>query len=245
MEQPIGFKKELEGKHLVCKLHKALYGLKQAPRAWFDKLKDSLHQIGFQSSKAVKRILRYLKGSTNEGIMLRRSETLALTGFSDADWANDPDDRRSRTGFCIYLGRNIVTWCSKKQHTVSRSSTEAEYRSLAQVATEVLWLKSLLTELKIQSPHSPTLWCDNLSTVALSANPVLHSRTNHIELDLYFVREKVVSKELIVNHVPAIDQVADVLTKALSAQYFQRLKKKTNSHPTRIRLKSSIFTFQG
>lgn len=88
--------------------------------------------------KAVKRILKYLKGSKDEGIMPKRSQTLALTGFSDADRANDPDDRRSTTGFCIYFGKNIVTWCTKKQHTVFRSSTEAEYRSLAQTAAEVL-----------------------------------------------------------------------------------------------------------
>ncbi|KAL5564064.1 hypothetical protein UlMin_033811 [Ulmus minor] len=179
-----------------------------------------------QHWKAVKRILRYLKGTTDEGILMQGSKVLSLTGFCDADWGNDLCDRRSTTGYCIYLGRNVISWCSKKQHVVSRSSTEAEYRSLANATSEILWLQSLLSELKVHFRYPPTLWCDNMSTISLSANPVLHSRTKHMELDLYFVREKVIAKELEVNHVPSIDQVADVFTKPLSAQFFNRLKGK-------------------
>ena len=149
-----------------------------------------------------------------------------LTGFCDADWGNDLCDRRSTTGYCFYLGNNVVSWSSKKQHVVSRSSTEAEYRSLANATSELLWLQSLLAELKVQVRNIPVLWCDNMITISLSANPVLHSRTKHIELDLYFVREKVIAKEIEVNHVPSVDQVADVFTKPLSAQFFQRMKKK-------------------
>ncbi|KAL5543508.1 hypothetical protein UlMin_007292, partial [Ulmus minor] len=176
--------------------------------------------------KAVKRILRYLKGTSEEGILLKRSETLNLTGFCDADWGNDLCDRRSTTGYCIFLGRNVVSWSSKKQAVVSRSSTEAEYRSLANATSELIWLQSLLSELKVEIRNPPVLWCDNMSTISLSANPILHSRTKHIELDLYFVREKVMAKELDVHHVPTIDQVADIFTKPLSAQFFQRLKHK-------------------
>ncbi|KAL5565260.1 hypothetical protein UlMin_028424 [Ulmus minor] len=81
--------------------------------------------------KAVKRILRYLNETTDEGIVLGKSNTLSLTGFCDADWGNDLCDRRSTTGYCIYLSRSVVSWSSRKQHVVSRSSTESEYRSLA------------------------------------------------------------------------------------------------------------------
>ncbi|KAL5564518.1 hypothetical protein UlMin_027682 [Ulmus minor] len=134
--------------------------------------------------------------------------SLKLTASDD--WGNDLCDRRSTTGYCFYLGNNVISWSSKKQHVVSRSSTEAEYR----------------TELNVQVGNIPVLWCDNMSTISLSANPVLHSRTKHIELDLYFVREKVIAKEIEVNHVPSVDQVADVFTKPLSTQFFQRMKKK-------------------
>ncbi|KAL5539517.1 hypothetical protein UlMin_045196 [Ulmus minor] len=139
-----------------------------------------------QHWKAIKRILRYLKGSIDEGIFMKGSRVLSLTGFYDADWGNDLCNRRSTTGYCIYLGRNVVSWSSKKQHVVSRSSIEAEYRSLANATSEMLWLQSLLSELKVEFRNSPILWYDNMSTVSLSANPILHFRTKHMELDLYW-----------------------------------------------------------
>ncbi|KAL5559983.1 hypothetical protein UlMin_036194 [Ulmus minor] len=106
---------------------------------------------------SVKRILRYLKGTSEEGILLRRSETLNLTRFCDADWGNDLCDRRSTTGYCIFLGRNVVSWSSKKQAVVSRSSTEVEYRSLANATSELIWLQSLLNELKVEIRNPPVL----------------------------------------------------------------------------------------
>ncbi|KAL5564579.1 hypothetical protein UlMin_027743 [Ulmus minor] len=91
----------------------------------------------YRSIKAVKRILRYLKGTMDEGILIRRSKTLALTGYCDANWGNDLDNRRSNTCYCIYLGNSLVSWSSKKQTVVSRSSTKAEYRSLANATSEI------------------------------------------------------------------------------------------------------------
>jgi histone deacetylase 1/2 len=168
--------------------------------------------------KAVKRILRYLKGTLSHGLLINPSTTgppFSLCAYSDADWATDQDDRRSVSGSCIYFGPNLVSWASKKQPLVARSSTEAEYRSMANTTAELLWIQSLLHELQVPF-YTPTLLCDNLSAVSLSHNPVLHSKTKHLELDIHFVREKVLSKQLNVLHVPACDQLADPLTKPLS-----------------------------
>ena len=147
--------------------------------------------------KAVKRILRYLKGTIGQGIIFRRSNTLNLTCFSNEDWGNDVD-HRSTIGFCIFLSNNIVFWCSKKQQMVSRSNIESEYRSLANAASKLIWIQSLLIELKIKQNTSSTVWCDNLSTIALSENPILHSKTKYKELYLHFVQEKMLQKELVV-----------------------------------------------
>lgn len=111
----------------------------------------------------------------------------------------------------MYFGSNLFAWYSKKQH--SRSSTKAKYRSLEHLAAKITWIQSLLSELKIAISRAPMIWCDNLSTVMLAANHVLHARTKHIKLVLYFVQEKVLKKLVEVCHVPSIGQTADVLTK--------------------------------
>lgn len=146
--------------------------------------------------KAVKMISRYLRGTLDYGPHMKRSSRLNVTALCDADEASDPDDKRSTSGYCVYLGPNLISWCSKKQHTISRSSTEAEYRSLANDVAEITWVTSLLGKLHIVVSSLPVVWCDNLSTVQLSANPVLHAQTKHMEFDLCFVREKVLQKKI-------------------------------------------------
>ena len=174
---------------------------------------------------AAKRILRYLKGTLHKGILFQPGP-LALTAFTDVDWAGDPSDRRSTSGIIVFLGHNPITWLAKKQHTVSRSSTEAEYRSLATGAAELAWLRQVLCDLKLFLPFAPLIWCDNNSALALASNPVFHGRTKHIEVDYHFVREKVVRGDLLLQFISTHDQLADIFTKALpSTRFFQLCSK--------------------
>jgi hypothetical protein len=119
-----------------------------------------------------------------------------------------------------------VSWSAKKQAVVSRSSTEAEYRSLAVTTAELFWLRMLFKEISIPLTMAPVLWCDNLSALALASNPVFHARTKHIEVDYHFVREKVLNRDIIVKFISTHDQVADVFTKGLSSARFLFLKSK-------------------
>ena len=185
-----------------------------------------MHKPQIHHWKAVKRILRYLAGTSTHGLLLTPSPNYSITGFSDSDWATDLDDRKSTTGYCIFVGRNLVSWSSKKQKAVSRSSTEAEYRSIAAALADITWIQTLLTELRIPSSSTPIIHSDNLGAVHIAANPVLHSRSKHFELDLHFVRDRVQHKQLLVVHLPSQFQIADVLTKPLSGTMFQKFKDK-------------------
>ncbi|KAG8480392.1 hypothetical protein CXB51_025103 [Gossypium anomalum] len=175
--------------------------------------------------KAVKRILRYLQGMLDYGLHFYQTSKFVLEGYSDSSWGSDVDDRRSTSSYCIFLGGNPIFWSSRKQQVVSRLTVEAEYRSLANVIVELVWLQSLLAELSVSVQKKTLVWCDSSTTVAVAGNPVLHSKFKHVELDVFFVREKVASGVLQVGHVPSEGQVADVLTKPLSALLFTKFRR--------------------
>jgi hypothetical protein len=169
----------------------------------------------------VKRILRYVRGTTHKGLQLRRSSTPSLTAYSDADWAGCPDTRRSTSGFCVFFGDSLVSWSSKRQSVVSRSSAEAEYRGVANAAAECCWLRHLLGELHVKLDKATLVYCDNISAVYLSKNPLHHGRAKHVELDVHFVREKVAVGDIRVAHIPTRQQLADIMTKGLPTALFE------------------------
>ena len=168
----------------------------------------------------VKRILCYVKGTLDAGLYLGVGSVDTLTAYSDADWAGCPDSRRSTSGYCVYLGDNLVSGSSKRQTTVSRSSAEAEYRAVAHVVAECCWLRQLLHELHVTLAKATVVYCDNVSAVYMTSNPVHHRRTKHIEIDIHFVREKVALGEIRVLHVPSSHQYADIMTKGLPVQLY-------------------------
>ncbi|XP_019087495.1 PREDICTED: uncharacterized protein LOC109127346 [Camelina sativa] len=170
--------------------------------------------------KAFKRILRYIKGTICHDIHIYRSSVTGLVAYSDADWAGCPSTRCSTSGYCVFLGNNLISWSSKRQHTVSRSNSEAKYRGVANVVSEATWLHTLLLEMHIPLDRATIVYCDNVFAIYLSSNPVQHQWTKHVKIDIHFVREKVSLGHVGVLHVPSAQQFADVFTKGLSSPLF-------------------------
>ena len=197
-----------------------------------------MHQPRESHLQAVKRILRYLKGSLELGLWFPKvSNPLSITAFSDADWAGCHIDRRSTGGFCIFLGSSLISWSAKKQPTVARSSTEAEYRSLANIAADISWICKLLVDVGLQLPCPPKIWCDNISAISLAKNPIFHARTKHVEIDYHYIREKVLSKAVSVHFISTQAQIANICTKSLSKTRFHLLRDKLSLHTPQFSLR--------
>ena len=177
---------------------------------------------------ALKRILRYVRGTLHMGLFLRPSSQSDLVVYSDADWAGCPDTRKSTSGYAVFLGDNLISWSSKRQNTVSRSSAEAEYRAVANAVAEATWLRQLLSELHTPLRKTTLVYCDNISAVYMSSNPVQHQRTKHVEIDLHFVRERVALGDVRVLHVPTTSQFADIFTKGLPSSVFTEFRSSLN-----------------
>ncbi|KAG8487880.1 hypothetical protein CXB51_018329 [Gossypium anomalum] len=175
---------------------------------------------------AVYQILQYLKGTPGKRILFKKGENLTLEAYTDADYAGSMVDRRSTSGYCTFLGGNLVTWRSKKQNVVARSSAEAEFRAIALGVCELLWLKIILEDLKIKWEGPMKLYCDNKSAINIAHNPVQHDRTKHVEVDRHFIKEKLDSGLICTPFVSADGQLADILTKGLSGKLFQKLVSK-------------------
>ncbi|KAL8110513.1 hypothetical protein AgCh_026291 [Apium graveolens] len=170
--------------------------------------------------------LRYIAHTVSQGILLKASSSLALQAFSDSDWASCPDSRKSVTGFVLMLRNSPINWKSKKQSTISRSSSEAEYRALASASAEITWMVRLLEELDVSNLTPVTLHCDNQSALHIARNPVFHERTKHIEIDCHFTRDKVLDGLIQLAYLPTTAQLVDWFTKVIPSPQFNLLLSK-------------------
>ncbi|WJZ86739.1 hypothetical protein VitviT2T_006171 [Vitis vinifera] len=182
-----------------------------------------MHNPGEQHMNAIMRILRYLKNAPGKGILFAKNvDHQSIEVYTDADWVGAVDDRRSTSGYFTFVGGNLVTWKSKKQNVVARSSAEAEFRGMALRLCEALWLRLLLQDLGYLSRQPIRLFCDNKAACDIAHNPVQHDRTKHVEVDRFFIKEKLDDKIVELPKIRSENQLADILTKAVSSQVFSK-----------------------
>jgi hypothetical protein len=196
-----------------------------------NKVYQYLHAPTMVHMTAVKWILSFLKHMSDYVFLIRPSSSTMVSAFSDTDWAGCMDDRKSTGGFIMFFGPNLVSWSVKKQKTVSRSSSEAEYKTMTNAIAEIMWVQSVLNELGVPCPRSARLWCDNMGAKYLTSNPIFHKRMKHIEIDYHFIRDRVLQKLLEVRFISTDDQVADGLTKLLPQGRLLEFQRNLNLRP--------------
>ncbi|GKD02624.1 hypothetical protein Tco_1177598 [Tanacetum coccineum] len=179
------------------------------------KLSQAMHGPLKSDLKLDFRVLRYLKGALGMGVMYKANDGFELTAFVDFDWSKCNVTRRFVTGYAVFLGSCLVSWKSKKQSILAKSSAKAEYRAMSNVACEIIWILKLLTNLKVEYAITVKMVCDSSASMQIAANPVFHERTKHFEIDLYFLREKINEGIFRTCKVQSRDNVADVLTNGL------------------------------
>jgi hypothetical protein len=181
---------------------------------------------------AARRVLGYLNGTKELGLEYKGkeetldSQSVNIKVYTDADWAGDLDDRKSTTGYIIMIDDCLISWVSKKQSTVSLSTAEAEYMAISSAVQEVNWITKFLSEIYYSKASIPILYCDNQAAIAISKNDVNHSRTKHIDIRHHYIREAVQNNELEIKWIESEKQLADINTKALSVNIFERLRDK-------------------
>jgi len=173
--------------------------------------------------QAAQHILRYIKANLTNGLFFAATNDIQIKAFSDSDWATCPDTWRSVTGYCVFLGTSLISWKSKKQNTVSRSSSEAEYKAFATTTCELKWVNHLLHDLRVQPIDQVVLYCDSQSARQISHNPTFHERTKHIDLDWHVVREKLQKKLFHLLPIWSDEQLADIFMKALHRTSFKTI----------------------
>lgn len=175
---------------------------------------------------AAKRILRYIKGTMNHGLFYTHSQDSKLVGYSDSDYGGDLDDRKSTSGYAFHISSAVFSWSSKKQQTIALSTCEAEYMAAATCTCQAMWLKNILGEIGVSNEGPITIYVDNKSAISLAKNPVSHSRSKHIDTKYHFIREQVKNKNVELVHCRTEDQLADIFTKPLKVETFNKFKEK-------------------
>ena len=178
-------------------------------------------KAGIKHWQAGKRVLRYLAGTNVSGVRYGGASEVVVEAYCDSNWGGDLDNRKSRSGYVVYVGNGPVAWASKTQRTVALSSCEAEYMALTEALKECLWVHHLLTELNVRHTLPITIHVDNQAAIALANNPVAHQRTKHMDIRYHFVREHIASGLIAVRYVPTGDNIADVFTKATPVPVFR------------------------
>ena len=171
-----------------------------------------------------RRVLRYIQGTLDYGILFERKVEPKLIGYCDSDWGGCLDDMKSTSGYVFTLGSGVFSWGSKKQQTVAQSSAEAEYVSASLATSHAIWLRRILNDIGENQGEATQLFCDNKSAIAMTKNPVHHSRAKHIALKHHFIREAVEENENEIGYCKTEDQVADIFTKALPREKFEYLR---------------------
>ena len=175
---------------------------------------------------ALLRILGYLKSTLGKCLLFSKNNHLRVEAYTDADWTSFITDRRSTLGYCTFMGRNLVTWRSKKQHVVARSSAEAEFQAMALGICELMWLKGLLRELQVNLENPMRPYCGNKSTINIAHNPVQHDRTKHVKIGRHFIKEKIDSGLICTPFVASKLQLANVFTKGVQNPTFNSMVSK-------------------
>ena len=171
----------------------------------------------------VKRIFRYLRGTSELSLFYPRGQDFKLSGYCDADYSGSLDDGKSTSGSCQFLGSSLVSWSSKKQNCVALSTSESEYIAAAMCCAQILWMKTTLLDFS-ELDSCTSILCDNTSAINLSENPVLHSRSKHIDVRYHFLRDHVSKGNIKLEYVITENQLADIFTKPLSSERFQNLR---------------------
>jgi hypothetical protein len=197
----------------------------------------------------VKRIYRYLSGHRSLGLTYtneHQGDEVELNGYCDADWGGkknqtneteeQKNNRRSTTGYCTFINRNLISWHTKKQPTVAQSSAEAEYMAINDVAREIMWIRILLTELNVKIKTPSIIYCDNQPAIRISSNDSDHERTKHIDIKHYYIRDLIKDGSIHIEWLTTHDQLADIFTKALGRITFtsmrDRLMRPTINQPS-------------
>jgi hypothetical protein len=180
---------------------------------------------GVEHWKGVKRVLRYVKGTLDYGLLYSaNNSSTTLTGYTDADWAGDLSTHRSTTGYVFQIQGSTTSWCSKRQGCVARSTTEAEYIALSTASQEAIWLRRLLESVLKKQDKPTVLYEDNQGTIELTKNPKFHNRTKHIDIAYHYAREQVEKKNISVEYCRTENMLADVMTKGLSKVQFEKFR---------------------